>query len=87
MKVAIIGAGASGLACAIEAFEEAKRSGVRIDITLFEKNDRAGKKILATGNGRCNLTNLNCKKDFYNGGSDVAVSVFQKAGSLYKSRL
>ena len=78
MKVAIIGAGASGLACAIEAFEEAKRSGVRIDITLFEKNDRAGKKILATGNGRCNLTNLNCKKDFYNGGSDVAVSVFQK---------
>ena len=78
MKVAIIGAGASGLACAIEAFEEAKRQNKTIDITLFEKNDRAGKKILATGNGRCNLTNLNCKKEFYNGNAEVAMSVFEK---------
>lgn len=78
MKVAIIGAGASGLACAIEAFDEAKKQNKSIDITLFEKNDRAGKKILATGNGRCNLTNLNCKKEFYNGSADVAERVFKK---------
>lgn len=78
MKVAIIGAGASGLVCALEAYEEAKRENKRVDITLFERNDRVGKKILATGNGRCNLTNLNCSEEFYNGSTDAAMSIFQK---------
>ncbi len=57
MKVAVIGGGASGLACAISAARKAKSSGTRCDITVFEAKDRVGKKLLATGNGRCNLLN------------------------------
>ena len=49
--VGIIGGGASGMMAAISA----KRCGV--SVALFEKNDILGKKILATGNGRCNFTN------------------------------
>ncbi|MDR2647735.1 MAG: aminoacetone oxidase family FAD-binding enzyme [Oscillospiraceae bacterium] len=52
-KMVIIGAGASGLAAAIAA---GRRSG---DILLLERLPRVGKKILATGNGRCNLSNQN----------------------------
>ena len=52
-EVLIIGGGASGLAAAIVA----ARAGARV--TLLEKNDRVGKKLLATGNGRCNLANMN----------------------------
>ncbi len=51
--VAIIGGGASGLAAAIEA----ARAGA--DVLLFEAADRVGKPILATGNGRCNFSNVN----------------------------
>jgi len=50
-KCAIIGAGASGLVAAIEA----ARKGA--DVTVFEKNSKCGRKLLATGNGRCNITN------------------------------
>lgn len=52
MKVAIVGGGASGLIASIVA----KRQG--FDVVIIEKQDRIGKKILITGNGRCNLTNL-----------------------------
>ncbi len=55
MKVAIIGGGASGLACAIEM----KRRCNEIDVTVFELRDRVGKKLLVTGNGRCNMLNMN----------------------------
>ena len=48
----IIGGGASGLLCAIAA--KRKKPGLRL--AVLEKNDRVGKKLLATGNGRCNLT-------------------------------
>ena len=50
-KVGIIGGGASGIAAAIVAAQKGA------DVTLIEKNDRVGKKILATGNGKCNLGN------------------------------
>lgn len=53
MKIAIVGGGASGLACAIEAMHEAERMHKNISVTVFEANDRVGKKLLATGNGRC----------------------------------
>ena len=52
MHVCIIGGGASGMVAAIAA----RRNGY--DVTLVEKHDRLGKKILLTGNGRCNYTNL-----------------------------
>jgi hypothetical protein len=51
-KVAIIGAGASGLAAAISA----ARGGA--SVILYEQQERAGKKLLATGNGKCNYMNL-----------------------------
>lgn len=49
----IIGAGASGMMCAIAA----KKKNPHLRVAIIEKNDRVGKKLLATGNGRCNLTN------------------------------
>lgn len=61
MKTAIIGGGASGLACAIEL----KKKNAGMKITVFESNDRVGKKILATGNGRCNLTNVYSGEENY----------------------
>ncbi len=52
--VAVIGAGAAGLAAAISAGRQLKKTGG--SVLLLEKLDRVGKKILATGNGRCNLS-------------------------------
>lgn len=51
-QVLVVGGGASGLTAAIAA----ARHGA--DVTVLERMDRAGKKILSTGNGKCNLTNL-----------------------------
>lgn len=55
-KIAVIGGGAAGQMAAIAA---ASRGG---RVTLFEKNEKLGKKIYITGKGRCNLTN-NCGRD------------------------
>lgn len=59
IRVGIIGAGASGMMAAITAAENGA------EVTVFEKNERVGKKILATGNGKCNLSNLDFKTDYY----------------------
>ena len=59
----IIGAGASGLICAIAA----KEHNPKLRVAIIEKNDRVGKKLLATGNGRCNLTNINISAELYVG--------------------
>lgn len=59
--VIVIGGGASGLVAAIEA-------GKQYDnVALLEKENRIGKKILATGNGKCNLTNINAHIKDYSG--------------------
>lgn len=50
-KIAVIGAGPAGLMAAGKAAQKG------YDVTLFEKNDRIGKKILISGKGRCNITN------------------------------
>ena len=63
--ILILGGGASGLAAAIEA----ARSGA--GVTVLEKLDRVGKKILATGNGRCNLLNTQASPADYNDPSFV----------------
>lgn len=61
--IAIIGGGASGLAAAISAANtDSSRS-----IVILERLPRIGKKILATGNGRCNFTNRNIDKSCYYG--------------------
>ena len=54
----IVGAGASGMSAAISFQKERKALGLeKGQVIILEKNDRVGKKVLATGNGRCNLSN------------------------------
>jgi len=67
-KVAIIGGGASGLFSAIVSAE----SGC--EVTLFEQNNKLAKKILVSGNGRCNITNKNLSAKDYFGENPVFVS-------------
>lgn len=55
IDIAIIGGGASGLFAAIHA----RKTNANATITIFEANDRIGRKLLATGNGRCNMSNMN----------------------------
>lgn len=65
-RIAIIGGGASGLSAAIEACRECKILNLQVEITVFERNPRVGKKLLMTGNGRCNLTNTHLTGKAYN---------------------
>jgi predicted Rossmann fold flavoprotein len=53
----VIGAGAAGLMCAIEAGKRGRR------VAILERAERAGKKILISGGGRCNFTNLYCQPE------------------------
>ncbi|MBQ1372487.1 MAG: aminoacetone oxidase family FAD-binding enzyme, partial [Oscillospiraceae bacterium] len=62
MRIAIIGAGAAGMAAAIEAAASGKNQ-----ILLFERQARVGRKLLATGNGRCNLSNRHANPSRYHG--------------------
>ncbi|MBR1481795.1 MAG: aminoacetone oxidase family FAD-binding enzyme [Ruminococcus sp.] len=59
----ILVGGAAGLFCAISA----KTKHPKLRVAVIEKNDRVGKKLLATGNGRCNLTNLHLSGANYTG--------------------
>ena len=61
-EIVIIGGGASGMAAALSASEQAGAH-----VTLLDRQGRVGKKLLATGNGRCNLTNLDAGPDRYHG--------------------
>lgn len=61
MKIAVIGGGAAGLTAAIFA----KRTNPSVSVIVFEGNDRVGRKILSTGNGRCNLTNVHISPKNY----------------------
>lgn len=60
-NIIIIGGGASGLVAAITA----ARAGA--DVTILEQKERLGKKILSTGNGRCNYTNARMDTSFFRG--------------------
>lgn len=59
MNVIIIGAGPSGMMCAIKVKNENN------NVTIIEKNDKAGKKLLLTGSGRCNYANEIINSDCY----------------------
>ena len=61
--IAVIGGGASGLSAAIHA----ARHNPKLKIAIIERLPRIGKKILATGNGRCNYTNRSIDKSNYHG--------------------
>lgn len=74
-KVIIIGGGASGIMAAISA----RRRGA--EVTILERNQRIGKKILATGNGRCNFTNINADITCYHGSNpQFAASALSQFG-------
>lgn len=94
-QIAIIGGGASGMAAAISAAGRNPSS----HILILEKKERLGKKILATGNGRCNLTNHQIEPAFYRGdhreiieqvlssyGCREALDFFESLGLTMKSR-
>ncbi len=59
-KIIVAGAGAAGMCAAIAAAREGA------EVTILEKNDSSGKKLSMTGNGRCNLSNLNLSEEGYN---------------------
>ena len=63
-RVIVIGGGASGMMAAITA----ARNGSKV--TIIERMDRVGKKILSTGNGKCNFTNRNQDISNYHGGDE-----------------
>lgn len=91
--VIIVGGGASGLVAAIAT----ARDGA--DVTIIEQKDRVGKKILSTGNGRCNLTNEYMNTECFRGddttivpqvlkqfGYEETMSFFEDLGVLLKNR-
>lgn len=70
--LSVIGAGASGLAAAIEA----ARLNDNIEINIYERLDRPGKKILVSGNGRCNIMNESASALNYCGDGKFISEVF-----------
>lgn len=64
LTVAVLGAGAAGMMAALAASEKPGNK-----IILLERQSRVGRKLAVTGNGRCNLTNLNCSPEHYHGES------------------
>ena len=68
--IGIIGGGAAGMMAALTAAENPDHS-----VYLFEKQPRVGKKLLATGNGRCNLSNLHAGPAHYFGDPEMAAAV------------
>lgn len=76
MKILIIGGGASGMMAALTAAEQPGNA-----VTLLERQSRVGRKLLATGNGRCNLTNLDLAATHYHGARpDFAVPALSRFG-------
>ena len=95
--IMIIGAGASGLMAAISAARISKKKNT--SIIIFERMDKPGKKILATGNGRCNFTNQHMDAAFFrsstasnlsaclnNFGYNETIEFFEALGIVPKSR-
>ncbi len=76
MVIGIIGAGASGMAAALSAAACADTQ-----VLLFERQARVGRKLQATGNGRCNLTNLRADITGYHGDTpEFAKNVLERFG-------
>ncbi|MDE7257298.1 MAG: FAD-dependent oxidoreductase, partial [Clostridia bacterium] len=61
--IAVIGGGASGLACAVKLKELDKN----LSVVIIEKGERAGRKIAASGNGQGNVSNADLSAEHYHG--------------------
>jgi len=81
MIVGIIGAGASGMAAALAAAENPETT-----VIVMERQARVGRKLQATGNGRCNLSNIHAKESGYHGEEpsfvQSAISAFDPEATL-----
>lgn len=75
-RIAIIGGGASGMMAAISAASKG------VEVTVYEAKDRLGKKILATGNGKCNFTNLVQEDSCYRGSNAFFSKAAREAFSV-----
>lgn len=73
MNVGIIGGGASGMMAAITAARRGHK------VTIIEHNARVGKKILSTGNGRCNYTNVDMSLKHFHGGDKAFIDSVLRA--------
>lgn len=78
--VAIVGGGASGMMAVIQAAKENR------SVILIEKNPTLGRKILATGNGRCNLTNRLAEKSRYHGGNQNFIEAVLKQFDQFQTQ-
>jgi predicted Rossmann fold flavoprotein len=78
VEIAVVGGGASGLMAAASAAAFCAGGGHAPRVAVLEKNDRVGKKLLATGNGRCNLTNLRAEPSRYHGDTDRCAQVLRQ---------
>ena len=75
-ETAVVGAGASGCMAAVSA------AMAGCEVTLIDSNDKIGRKIYATGNGLCNLTNLHMAGECYHAGGGEDLSAFFARFSL-----
>lgn len=79
-NIIVIGGGASGIVASIIAGRR------KAKVTLLERNDRIGKKILVTGNGRCNYTNFDMRLDYFHGSNrnfiDDVLKLFDRDDTL-----
>lgn len=75
-QIAVVGGGAAGMAAAIQA----ARAGAQV--TIYERNDRVGKKILSTGNGKCNFSNEQMSAEcYYGSGTALVDRLYEKFGT------
>jgi predicted Rossmann fold flavoprotein len=73
VDVVVLGAGAAGMMCALEAGRRGRR------VVLLDHAERVGKKILISGGGRCNFTNVNCRaENFLSGNPHFAKSALAR---------
>jgi len=80
-KIAVIGAGAAGLMAACTAAKTLKERNEGGRVLLLEGNAKAGRKLLTTGNGRCNLSNKNLSADFYHGDTKELPAFLREYGT------
>lgn len=77
-KIAVAGGGPAGITAAIRAAEAGAI------VTLYEGNDRVGKKILSTGNGRCNFSNERMGAQYYHGsGKNLTAKILDRFGTAF----
>ncbi len=75
LRIGIIGGGAAGMACAITAARACA------EVTIIEAGERMGQKILSTGNGKCNLGNMELDASQYHGTCAFLSDAFSKFGT------